>query len=102
MLGSPANLYAGLENGRVNAAVLVRPFLSKATESGMARVVGDWEALEYPNLVSLARTKDLKENPEKFIRFQSAMRAMIQRFRADRDFALKMAKQSYPNSRSRS
>jgi NitT/TauT family transport system substrate-binding protein len=97
-LGSPANLYAGLENGRVNAAVLVRPFLTKATESGMARVVGDWEALEYPNLVSLARTRDLEKDPEKFNRFQSAMRAMIQRFKTDREFALKMAKQSYPSS----
>jgi len=40
---------------RVNAAVLVRPFLTKAIDSGMARVVGDWEAMEYPNLVSIAR-----------------------------------------------
>ncbi len=28
----------------------------------MARVVGDWEAMQFPNLVSIARTKDLKEN----------------------------------------
>ena len=96
-LGSPANLYAGLENARVNAAVLVRPLLTKAIESGMARVVGDWEAVEFPNLVSIARTKDLKENPEKFIRFQSAMKAMLHRFKTDREFAMKMAKQSYPN-----
>jgi NitT/TauT family transport system substrate-binding protein len=96
-LGSPANLYAGLENARVQAAVLVRPFLTKATESGMARVVGDWEAMQFPNLVSIARTKDLKENPEKFIRFQSAMKAMMQRFKTDREFALRMAQQSYPN-----
>ena len=41
--------------------------------------------------------EDLKENPEKFIRFQSAMKAMIQRFKADREFALRMAQQSYPN-----
>lgn len=96
-LGSVANLYAGVENRRVNAAVLVRPFLTKAIDSGMARVVGDWEAMDYPNLVSIARTKDLKENPEKFIRFQSAMKSVMHRFKTDREFALKMAKLSYPN-----
>lgn len=97
-LGSPANLYAGLENARVQAAVLVRPFLTKATESGMARVVGDWEAMQYPNLVSIARAKDLKENPEKFVRFQAAMKAVMHRFKTDRDFAMKMAQQSYPGT----
>ena len=96
-LGSPANLYAGVENARVNAAVLVRPFLTKAIDSGMARVVGDWEAIQFPNLVSIARTKDLVENPEKFIRFQSAMKAVIHRFKTDREFAMRMAKLSYPN-----
>ena len=96
-LGSPANLYAGVENGRVNAAVLVRPFLTKALESGKMRVVGDWEALEYPNLVSIARTKDLQEQPEKFVRYHAAMKAMLHRFKTDREFALRMAKQSYPN-----
>jgi NitT/TauT family transport system substrate-binding protein len=44
-LGSVANLYSGIENGKVDAGVLVRPFLSKAIDAGMARVVGDWEAL---------------------------------------------------------
>jgi len=97
-LGSVANLYAGVENRRVNAAVLVRPFLTKAIDSGMARVVGDWEAMEYPNLVSIARTKDLEGNPEKFIRFQSAMKSVMHRFKTDREFALKMAKLSYPNT----
>jgi NitT/TauT family transport system substrate-binding protein len=96
-LGSVANLYAGLENGRVNSAVLVQPFLKKALDSGMARLVGDWEALDYPNLVSIARTKDLQENPQKFIRYQSAMKSVLQRFKTDRQFALKMAKLSYPN-----
>ena len=33
-LAATANLYAGLENARVQAAVLVRPFLTKATEVG--------------------------------------------------------------------
>jgi NitT/TauT family transport system substrate-binding protein len=97
-LGSVANLYAGLENGRVNAAVLVRPFLTKAIDSGMARVVGDWEAMPFPNLVSIARAKDLEETPEKFIRFQSAIKSVMHRFKTDRDFALKMAKLAYPNS----
>lgn len=97
-LGSVANLYAAVENGRVDAAVLVRPFLTKALDSGIARVVGDWEAMPFPNLVSIVRTKDLKENPEKFIRYQSAMKSVIHRFKTDRAFALKMAKLSYPNT----
>jgi len=96
-LGSPANLYSGIENGRVDAGVLVRPYLSKAVDTGMARIVGDWEALPYPNLVSIARAKDLKEYPEKFQRFQSALRDILKKFKNDRPFALKMAKLAYPN-----
>jgi NitT/TauT family transport system substrate-binding protein len=96
-LGSVANLYSGIENGRVDAGVLVRPFLSKAVDSGMARIVGDWEALSYPNLVSIARAKDLQEHPEKFQRFQSALRDILKRFQSDRAFAIKMAKLAYPN-----
>jgi NitT/TauT family transport system substrate-binding protein len=95
-LGSVANLYSGVENGRVEAGVLVRPFLSKAVDSGMARVVGDWEALPYPNLVSIARAKDLETHPETFQRFQSALRDILKRFASDRPFALKMAKLAYP------
>ena len=96
-LGSVANLYSGIENGKVDAGVLVRPFLSKAIDTGMARVVGDWEALPYPNLVSIARTKDLTEHPEKFQRFQSALRDILSKFKNDRAFALKMAKLAYPS-----
>jgi len=76
----------------------VRPYLSKAVDSGgFARVVGDWEALPYPNLVSIARAKDMKEHPETFQRFQSALRDILARFQKDRAFALKMAKLAYPN-----
>ncbi len=96
-LGSVANLASGVENGRVEAAMLVRPFLTKAIDSGAVRVVGDWEALPYPNLVSIVRTRDLKVNPEKFNRFQAAMRDILKRFQNDRPFALRMAKLSYPN-----
>lgn len=96
-LGSPANLYSGIENGKVEAGVLVRPYLSKAVDAGIMRVVGDWEALPYPNLVSIARTKDLQEHPETFQRFQSALRDILKKFRNDRAFALKMAKLAYPN-----
>jgi len=96
-LGSPANLYSGIENGKVDAGVLVRPFLTKAIDTGMARIVGDWEALPYPNLVSIARAKDLQEHPEKFQRFQSALRDILKKFAQDRAFALKMAKLAYPN-----
>jgi NitT/TauT family transport system substrate-binding protein len=96
-LGSVANLYSGIENGRVDAGVLVRPFLSKAVDAGIVRVVGDWEAMPYPNLVSIVRTKDLEAQPEKFRRFQSAIRDILKRFQNDRAFALKMAKLAYPN-----
>jgi ABC-type nitrate/sulfonate/bicarbonate transport system substrate-binding protein len=96
-LGSVANLYSGIENGRVNAGVLVRPFLSKALDAGIVRVVGDWEAMPYPNLVSIARTKDLREHPEKFRRLQSALRDILKKFEKDRPFALRMAKLAYPN-----
>jgi NitT/TauT family transport system substrate-binding protein len=97
-LGSVANLYAGIENQRVEAAVLVQPFLDRALESGIARVVGDWEALPYPNLVSIVRSKDLNENPQKFIRYQSAMKDVLHLFKTDRAFALQQAKLSYPNT----
>jgi ABC-type nitrate/sulfonate/bicarbonate transport system substrate-binding protein len=97
-LGSVANLYAGLENGRVDAAVLVRPFLTKAIESGMGRVIGDWEAMFFPNLVSIVRTKDLRENRDKFIQYQSAMKSVLNRMKTDRAFALNQARLSYPNS----
>ena len=96
-LGSVANLYSGIENGRVNAGVLVRPFLTKALDAGIVRVVGDWEAMPYPNLVSIARTKDLREHPEKFRRLQSALRDILKKFEKDRPFALRMAKLAYPN-----
>lgn len=96
-LGSVANLYSGIENGKVEAGVLVRPYLTKALDAGIARVVGDWEALSYPNLVSIARTKDFQEHPEKFQRFQSALRDILKKFKNDRAFALKMAKLAYPN-----
>ena len=97
-LGGVPSLYSGIENGKVEAGVLVRPYLSKAVDSGgFARVVGDWEALPYPNLVSIARAKDMKEHPETFQRFQSALRDILARFQKDRAFALKMAKLAYPN-----
>ncbi len=96
-LGSVANLYSGVENGRVDSAVLVRPFLTKAIDAGIVRVVGDWEALPYPNLVSIARSKDLAATPEKFQRFQAALRDILKRFQNDRPFALRMAKLAYPN-----
>lgn len=96
-LGSVANLYSGIENGRVNAGMLVRPFLTKAIDAGIVRVVGDWEAMPYPNLVSIARTKDLQEHPEKFRRFQSGLREILKKFEKDRAFALRMAKLAYPN-----
>ncbi|TCR70662.1 ABC transporter substrate-binding protein [Bosea sp. BK604] len=95
-LGSVASLYAGLENERVNAAVLVSPFLEKATGSGMGRVVGDWEGMAYPNNVFMARTSDLKANPEKAKRFMAAMHDILQRFQKDRPFALSIAKARYP------
>lgn len=97
-LGSVANLYAGIENERVQAAVLVQPFLDKAIDLGIARVVGDWQSLPYPNLVSIVRTKDLEADPAKFIRYQSAIKDVLRRFKTDRAFALKHAKLSYPNT----
>jgi ABC-type nitrate/sulfonate/bicarbonate transport system substrate-binding protein len=97
-LGSVANLYAGVENDRVQAAVLVQPFLDKAIDTKIARVVGDWQALPYPNLVSIVRSKDLKAEPAKFIRYQSALKDVMRRFKTDRAFALKQAKLSYPNT----
>ena len=95
-LGSVASLYAGLENERVNAAVLVSPFLEKAISSGMGRVVGDWEAMGYPNSVFIVRTADLKAHPEKAQRYMAALRDMLKRFQADRPFALSIAKARYP------
>ncbi len=98
-LGSVANLYAGVENDRVAAAVLVSPFLQKAVQGGMARVIGDWEGMSYPNSVFMARTKDLKSDPQKFIRFQAALKVVLGRFKDDRAFALSIAKKRYPNAK---
>jgi len=95
-LGSVASLYAGLENDRVKAAVLVSPFLERAISSGMGRVVGDWEGMAYPNSVFMVRTADLKARPEKAQRYMAALRDMLKRFQTDRPFALSIAKARYP------
>jgi NitT/TauT family transport system substrate-binding protein len=95
-LGSVASLYAGLENDRVQSAVLVSPFLEQATSSGMGRVVGDWEGMAYPNSVFMVRTADLKTKPEKAKRFMAALRDVLTRFKTDRAFALSTAQARYP------
>jgi NitT/TauT family transport system substrate-binding protein len=97
-LGSVASLYAGLENDRVKAAVLVSPFLEKATSSGMGRIVSDanWEGMAYPNSVFIVRAADLKTKPEKATRFMSALRSVLKRFQTDRPFALSIAQVRYP------
>ncbi len=98
-LGSVANLYAGVENDRVAAAVLVSPFLQRAVRGGMARVIGDWEGMSYPNSVFMVRSKDLKADPQKFIRFHAALKVVLARFKDDRAFAMKIAKLRYPNAK---
>jgi ABC-type nitrate/sulfonate/bicarbonate transport system substrate-binding protein len=98
-LGSVANLFAGVENDRVNAAVLVSPFLERAPASGLARVPdADWERMEFPNNVFMARTKDLDTKREKFVKFMAAYKTVLVRLKADRPYALKMAKLIYPNT----
>jgi ABC-type nitrate/sulfonate/bicarbonate transport system substrate-binding protein len=95
-LGSVASLYAGLENDRVKAAVLVSPFLEKAVSSGMGRVIGDWEGMAYPNSVFMVRTADLKTRRDKAERFMAAFRDVLKRFQTDREFALSIAQARYP------
>jgi NitT/TauT family transport system substrate-binding protein len=98
-LGSVANLYAGIENDRVAAGVLVSPFLERGEHAGMRRVEdADWERMEYPNNVFIGRTKDLETKRDKFVRFMTAFKTVLQRFKTDRDYATKMAKMIYPNS----
>jgi NitT/TauT family transport system substrate-binding protein len=98
-LGSVANLFAGVENDRVAAGVLVSPFLERAPAAGMTRVEdADWERMEYPNNVFIGRTKDLETKRDKFIRFMNAFKTVLQRFKTDRDYAMKMAKMIYPNT----
>jgi ABC-type nitrate/sulfonate/bicarbonate transport system substrate-binding protein len=100
-LGSVANLFAGVENDRVAAGVLVSPFLERAGAAGMTRVAdADWERMEYPNNVFIGRTKDLETKRDKFIHFMNAFKTVLHRFKTDRDYAMKMAKMVYPNTSS--
>ncbi len=95
-LGSVANLYAGLENDRVPAGVLVQPCLSRAVSAKVVNVIGDWESMSYPNSVIMVRTKDLKENPEKFAFLMRSLKMALTRMRDDRQFAMRVAKKVYP------
>lgn len=99
-LGSVANLYAGIENDRVAAGVLVSPFLEKGTASGMTRVAdADWERMEFPNNVLIARRKDIEGAPRaKLVTFMSAYRSVLTKLKTDRPWALRMAKMIYPQS----
>lgn len=96
-LGSVANLYAGIENKRVDAAVLAAPVLQRAVQEKIGRVIGDWENMSYPGSVLIARSKDLKATPEKYVRFLAAFKDVLHRFKDDRAFALKIAKLRYPS-----
>jgi NitT/TauT family transport system substrate-binding protein len=97
-LGSVANLFAGLENDRVPAGVLVQPFLNRAVQGKSVVVIDDWEAMSYPNSVLMVRTKDLKENPQKYVHLAKALKAALARMRDDRPFAMRVAKKVYPNA----
>ncbi|MBL8702425.1 MAG: ABC transporter substrate-binding protein [Alphaproteobacteria bacterium] len=95
-LGSVANLYAGLENDRVPAGVLVQPFLNRAVTGNVVRVIDDWEAMSYPNSVIMVRTKDLQANRAKFVHLMSALKSALGRMKDDRAFAMRVAKKTYP------
>ena len=97
-MGSPANLFAALENDRVPAGVLVQPFLSRALSSKTVNVIGDWESMSYPNSVIMARTKDLKDKPEKYAYLMRALKQVLSKIKDDRVFALRVAKKVYPNA----
>lgn len=96
-LGSVANLFAGLENDRVPAGVLVQPFLNRATTSNVVRVIDDWEAMSYPNSVLMVRTKDLQAQRAKFTHLMTALKSALGKMRDDRQFAMRVAKKVYPN-----
>lgn len=97
-LGSVANLFAGLENDRVPAGVLVQPFLKRAIDGRIVTVIDDWEAMSYPNSVLMVRTKDLRAQREKFVHLTKALRAALSRMKDDRAFAMRVAKKTYPNT----
>lgn len=97
-LGSVANLYAGLENDRVPAGVLVQPFLKRAIDGNVVRIIDDWESMSYPNSVLMVRTKDLQEQRAKFVQLMTSVRTVLARMKSDRAFALKVAKSVYPET----
>ena len=97
-LGSVANLYAGLENDRVPAGVLVQPFLNKAVTGNVVRVIDDWEAMSYPNSVLMVRTKDLEAQKPKFVHLMKSLQSALGKMKDDRAFAMKVAKKVYPNT----
>lgn len=97
-LGSVANLYAGLENDRVPAGVLVQPFLNRAVTGNVVRVIDDWEAMSYPNSVLMVRTKDLQAQRQKFVHLMTGLRSALTRMKDDRVFAMRVAKKVYPNT----
>jgi ABC-type nitrate/sulfonate/bicarbonate transport system substrate-binding protein len=89
-LGSVANLYAGLENDRVPAGVLVQPFLNRAVTGNVVRVIDDWEAMSYPNSVLMVRTKDLQAQRQKFVHLMTGLRSALTRMKDDPDAELNM------------
>ncbi len=97
-LGSPANLFAALENDRVPVGVLVQPFLARAVNAKTVNVIGDWEAMSYPNSVIMVRAKDLKDNPAKYSYLMRALKQALTKMKEDRPFAMRVAKKIYPNA----
>jgi len=97
-LGSVANLFAGLENDRVPAGLLVQPFLNRALTSNVVRVIDDWGAMSYPNSVIMVRTKDLNASRAKFTHLTASLKSALRKMEDDQQSALRVAKKVYPNT----
>jgi len=96
-LGSMDNIKAAIEHHKVDASMLASPHLMYGVADKTIKVLGDWEKIQYPGDVFVARAKDLAARRDDFVRFMSVYKDAVTQMK-DPQFALKVARLRYPRT----
>lgn len=96
-LGAADAQLAGLDQGQVDAGLLLSPILEGALDSGKYKIVegGDWREVKFPSLVVSARAGDVEESPEKFQAFRDALADAMDMIANDPDRAAEIAAEEF-------
>jgi len=90
-ISGDAAMLAAVEGGKVAAAVLTPPTVTKAVLSGQLQDIYKFESTELPATVYIVRTSDIEKDPAMFANFMTAYTEAVAKLKADPSFATKVA-----------